>query len=116
MVSLRHHRPMRSIHFCGLVLVLGFSLSSCSDMTPMERNKLAKAQSQAPAPGMRGGPIDPSATGIEAPETREMREMQKTARDYRQSANQAQGPERERYLQLAENLEQQIQAMKTRKW
>lgn len=109
-------RAMRSILFCGLGLVMLGILSACSDMTPMERKKVADAQSRAPAPGLRGGPIDPSATGIEAPETKEMRELQKTARDYRQSANQAQGPERERYLQLAENLEQQIQAMKTRKW
>ena len=108
-------RDMRSIHLCGLVLVLGFSLSSCSDMTPMERKKVMAAQSRQSS-GRFGDPIDPTANGLEAPESRQTRNMQKTAQEYRVAASRAEGADRERYLQMAENLEAQAQAIKTRTW
>lgn len=50
-----------------------------------------------------------------APETRDMKLKRLEAQKYRTAANQATGSERERYLQLAESLEQQIAAEQA-KW
>jgi hypothetical protein len=94
--------------------MLGF-LAACSDMTPMERNKVLAAQQQQSS-RRPGDPIDPTANGLEAPENRFTRELQKSAQEYRMAANQAQGADRERYLQMAENLETQARASKSRKW
>lgn len=49
------------------------------------------------------------------PDTRDMRMKRMEAQKYRTAANQATGAERERYLQLAESLEQQIAAEQA-KW
>ena len=95
------------------LILLAITVASCND-TDTARRRMAEAQKTGSSNtgNHMGGMIDPMTSGMEAPETRQMREMQATARDYRASANTAQGPERERFLQLAENLEQQVAAMR----
>lgn len=98
----------------GLVSVV-VALSSCDAPSG---NRAGASALDEPLPS--GGRYAPRAGGgtklkVTPPDTRDMRMKRMDAQKYRTAANQATGPERERYLQLAESLEQQIAAEQA-KW
>lgn len=98
----------------GLVLII-VGLSACGTT---DGNRAGASSLDEPLPsGGRFAPRAGSGASVKmiAPETREMRVKKMEAQKYRMAANQATGPERERYLQLAESLEQQI-ATERAKW
>ena len=98
----------------GLVLIV-ITLSACGTT---DGNRSGASPLDEPLPA--GGRYAPRPAGganpkMTPPETRDMRAKRLEAQQYRTAANQATGLERERYLQLAESLEQQITAERA-KW
>jgi len=103
--------PAKSL---GLVLIVS-ALAGCG--TSDNRRGGASALDEPLPSGGRFAPRAGSGTPLKmtAPETRDMKLKRLEAQKYRTAANQATGSERERYLQLAESLEQQIAAEQA-KW
>ena len=98
---------------CALLALLSVLVPSCSNPKDAPLGKLHPDSEPSNNSAWTGG--GPTGTSMRfVAETREILDHEESARQYRAEAMKTEGPERERYLQLAEQHEARVVRLKQR--